>query len=35
MAVGKHVARLHGDCYKSVMGKGNMVKWGVTAEFVL
>ena len=34
MAVGKHVARLHGDCYKSV-GKGNMMKWGVTAEFVL
>ena len=35
MAVGKHVTRLHGDCYKSVIGKGNMMKWGVTAEFVL
>ena len=33
MAVGKHVARLHGDCYKSI-GKGNMMKWGATAEFV-
>ena len=35
MAVGKHVARLHGDCYKSAIGKGNMMKWGVTAEFIL
>ena len=35
MAVGKHVARLHGDCYKSVFSKGNMMKWGVTAEFIL
>ena len=35
MTVGKHVARLHGDCYKSAFGKGNMVKWGVTAEFIL
>lgn len=34
MAVGKHAARLHGDCYKSMIGKGNMMKWGVTAEFV-
>ena len=35
MAVGKHYARLLGDCYKSVLSKGNMMKWGVTAEFVL
>lgn len=37
MAVGKHYARLHGDLYKSLEGtsRGNMVKWGITAEFGL
>ena len=35
MAVGKHYTRLHGDCYKSVISRGNMMKWGITAEFVL
>jgi hypothetical protein len=35
MAVGKHFARLHADWYKSLesSSKGNMMKWGVTAEF--
>lgn len=35
MAVGKHYARLHADWYKSLEGsdKGNMMKWGLTAEF--
>ena len=37
MPVGKHYARLHGDLYKSIQStsRGNMVKWGVTAEFAL
>ena len=37
MAVGRHYARLHGDWYKSLesSSKGNMMKWGVTAEFAL
>ena len=37
MAVGKHYARLHGDWYKSMESsdKGNMTKWGLTAEFAL
>ena len=37
MAVGKYSARLHGDLYKSIESsrQGNMVKWGITAEFVL
>lgn len=35
MTVGKQVVRLHGDCYKSMFGKGNMLKWGITAEFIL
>lgn len=37
MAVGKHSARLHADLYKSLepLKQGNMVKWGLTAEFVL
>lgn len=37
MAVGKHYARLHADLYKSLEAsdKGNMVKWGITAEFGL
>ena len=37
MAVGKHYARLHADWYKSLEGSGtgNMMKWGITAEFAL
>ncbi|MBO4590455.1 MAG: hypothetical protein J5698_05740 [Bacteroidaceae bacterium] len=37
MAVGKHCARLHADVYKSLeaLSLGNMVKWSLTAEFVL
>ena len=37
MAVGKHYARLHADWYKSLEGSGtgNMMKWGLTAEFAL
>ena len=37
MALGKHSVRLHGDLYKSLekSSTGNMVKWGVTAEFIL
>ncbi|MBR5653434.1 MAG: hypothetical protein IKX22_05070 [Prevotella sp.] len=37
MPVGKHYARLHADFYKSIASasKGNMVKWGITAEFAL
>lgn len=37
MAVGKHYARLHVDWHKSLedSGKGNMMKWGITAEFAL
>ena len=35
MPVGKHSARLHGDWYKSVISRGNMMKWGITAEFAL
>lgn len=35
MAVGKHQVRLHGDWYKSIISKGNMMKWGLTAEFLL
>ena len=37
MAVGKHYTRLHGDWYKSIesSSRGNMMKWGVTAEFAL
>ena len=34
-AVGKHSARLHGDWYKPIAPKGNMMKWGITAEFLL
>lgn len=35
MPVAKHCARLHADWYKSLesSSKGNMMKWGVTAEF--
>ena len=37
MAVGKHYVRLHGDWYKSLESsdKGNMMRWGITTEFVL
>lgn len=37
MAVGKHYARLHADWYKSLeeSSKGNMMRWGLTAEFAL
>ncbi len=37
MALGKHAARLHADLFKSLesSGKGNMMKFGVTAEYVL
>ena len=37
MAVGKHFARLHADWYKSLESKtiGDMMKWGITAEFGL
>ena len=37
MAVGKHYARLHADWYKSLeeSDKGNMMRWGLTAEFAL
>ena len=37
MAIGRHYARLHADWYKSLesSSKGNMMKWGVTAEFAL
>lgn len=37
MALGKHYVRLHGDWYKSLekSSTGNMMKWGVTAEFAL
>ena len=35
MPVGKHYARLHGDWYKSFFSKGNMMKFGLTAEFAL
>ena len=37
MAVGKHYARLHADWYKSLeeSNKGNMMRWGLTAEFAL
>lgn len=37
MALGKHYIRLHGDWYKSLekSSTGNMMKWGVTAEFAL
>ena len=37
MAVGKHYARLHADFYKSLdkASGGNMMKWGLTAEFAL
>jgi hypothetical protein len=37
MAVGKHYARLHADWYKSLeeSAKGNMMRWGLTAEFAL
>lgn len=35
MAINKHYVRLHGDWYKSLEPKssGEMMKWGVTAEF--
>ena len=35
MAIGKQFVRLHGDWYKSLEPKssGEMMKWGVTAEF--
>ena len=32
MAINKQFVRLHGDLYKS-FGMGEMMKWGVTAEF--
>ncbi len=37
IALGKHYARLHGDWYKSIEPKsiGNMMKWGIAAEFAL
>ena len=37
MAVGKHYTRLHADWYKSLeqSSKGNMMRWGLTAEFAL
>ena len=37
MAVGKHYTRLLADWYKSLetSSKGNMMKWGITAEFAL
>ena len=37
MAIGKHYARMHADWYKSVekSSTGNMMKWGITAEFLL
>ena len=37
LVVGKYLARLHADLYKSLEStkKGNMAKWGVTAEFLL
>lgn len=37
MPLGKHYARLHADWYKSLTskGKGNMMSWGITAEFAL
>ena len=37
MPVGKHALRLHADCYKSLESTavGNMMKWGLTAEFLL
>ena len=37
MAVGKHRAQLHADCYKSFESsdRGNMMRWGLTAEFAL
>ncbi len=37
MAVGKYYARLHGDWYKSLESskEGNMMRWGITAEFAL
>ena len=37
MPVGKHYARLHADWYKSMekSSTGNMIKWGITAEFAL
>lgn len=35
MPLGKHFARLHVDGYKSFENKGNMMKWGLVAEFAL
>ena len=37
MPVGKHYARLHADWYKSLekSSNGNMMRWGITAEFAL
>ena len=37
MPIGKHYARVHDDCYKSLeqSSTGNMIKWGITAEFAL
>ena len=37
MAMGRHFVRLHGDWYKSlaISNTGNMMKWGITAEFGL
>ena len=37
MAVGKHYVRLHGDWYKSLeeTDKSNMMRWGLTTEFIL
>jgi hypothetical protein len=37
MPIGKHYARVHADWYKSLeqSSTGNMIKWGITAEFAL
>ena len=35
MQISRFYARLHADWYKSLESKGNMMKWGVTAEFAL
>ena len=37
MMIGKHYGRLHADFYKSLekSSTGNMVRWGITAEFAL
>ena len=35
MPVGNHFVRLHADWFKSLQASGNMMKWGITAEFAL